>query len=197
VNDKKISRRHFVIDSCAGIGSAWLISNLPEILAAQDHAHKAALSSAPVKLEFFTPEQAEDVEAIAAQIIPTDATPGAREARVIYFIDRALATFLAGDRVAFLKGLKDLQSKVKKRFKKEKIERFSALTSDRQIMLLKSIDKSDFFELIRTMTIYGMFANPSYGGNHDEIGWKLIGFESRFGFEPPFGFYDGDDQANR
>ncbi|HEU4391263.1 MAG TPA: gluconate 2-dehydrogenase subunit 3 family protein [Blastocatellia bacterium] len=197
MNKNQISRRLFMIESGAGIGSAWLLSNLPEILAAQNHAHAAAQSPGTAKLEFFTPEQAVEVEAIAAQIIPTDSTPGAREARVIYFMDRALATFAADDRPSFLKGLKDLQSKVRKQFKKSNAERFSALTNDQQIKLLKSIEKSEFFELVRTMTIYGMFANPTYGGNHDEIGWKLIGFESQFVFEPPFGFYDRDDQANR
>ena len=197
MNKKKISRRLFVVESCAGIGSAWLLSNLPEIVAAQDHARHAAQSPGSVRLEFLTPEQAAEVEAVAAQIIPTDATPGAREARVVYFIDRALKTFAAEDGPAFLKGLKDLQSKVRKQFRKQKAERFSALSSDQQIKLLKSIEKSDFFELVRTMTIYGMFANPTYGGNYEEIGWKLIGFESQFAFEPPFGFYDREDQANR
>ncbi len=190
---KEISRRQFVIKSCAGAGSAWLLSNLPEILLAQEHAHQAAASPAPVKLDFFSPEQAADVEAIAAQIIPTTETPGAREARVVYFIDRALATFSSDDRPAFLKGLAELQSKVRKRFKKA--DRFSNLTSEQQIQLIKSIEKSEFFELIHTMTILGMFANPAYGGNHNEIGWKLIGFETEFLFEPPFGFYDRDYEA--
>ena len=40
------------------------------------------------KSVFFTPEQALEVEEMAAQIIPTDETPGAREARVVAFIDR-------------------------------------------------------------------------------------------------------------
>ena len=36
---------------------------------------------------------AADIDAACAQIIPTDATPGAREAKVVYFIDTALNTF--------------------------------------------------------------------------------------------------------
>jgi len=63
--------------------------------------------------------------------------------------------------------------------------------------VLKSIEKEKFFESVRTMTIYGMFANPSYGGNYDEIGWKLLGFQSEFYFEPPFGVYDRDYQASQ
>ena len=68
-------------------------------------ARAAAVTPAAVKLAFFTAAEAADVEAVAAQIIPTDDTPGAREAGVVYFIDRALATFLsqlAGDYRAHL-----------------------------------------------------------------------------------------------
>jgi gluconate 2-dehydrogenase gamma chain len=166
-----------------------------EILAAQEHAHRAAQSATPVKFEFFTSEQATEVEAIAAQIIPADDTPGAREAHVIYFIDRALATFAVEERAVFAKGLKELPSRVKKRFKTKKS--FSELSSDEQIQLLKTIEDGPFFELLRTMTIIGMFANPEYGGNYDQIGWKLIGFEDQFLFKPPFGFYDRDYRAER
>ena len=43
-------------------------------------------------LQFFTPQQAETVSAIAERIWPaTDASPGAREAGVVYYIDHALA----------------------------------------------------------------------------------------------------------
>ena len=36
----------------------------------------------------------------------------------------------------------------------------------------------------------GFFGNPSYWETADWAGWKLIGFEDRFHFEPPFGYYD-------
>jgi hypothetical protein len=39
----------------------------------------------------------------------------------------------------------------------------------------------------------GFFSNPQYGGNRDKMGWKLIGFEDAFVFQPPFGFYDGPE----
>ena len=195
MGDQEISRRLFLIQSGAGIGSAWLLLHSAEILAAQEHAHRAAQSSAPVKFEFFTPEQAAEIEAIAAQIIPTDDTPGAREARVIYFIDRALATFAVEERAIVAKDLKELPSKVKKLSKTKK--RFSELSSDEQIQLLKTIENNPFFELLRTMTIIGMFANPEHGGNYEQIGWKLIGFEDQFLYKPPFGFYDRDYRAEQ
>ncbi|MEW6208469.1 MAG: gluconate 2-dehydrogenase subunit 3 family protein [Acidobacteriota bacterium] len=192
MDDQRISRRLFIIESSAGLSSAWFLSHLPDILAAQDHAHRAARSAAPLGFEVFTAEQAVEVEAIAAQIIPTDSTPGAREARVVYFIDRALATFAADQRKVFDEGFKQFQSKLRRL----KTASFHDLSSERQIKFLKSIEKSDFFELIRTLTITGMFANPEYGGNHEQMGWKLIGFEDQFFFKPPFGFYDRGHHSN-
>jgi hypothetical protein len=38
----------------------------------------------------------------------------------------------------------------------------------------------------------GFFIDPAYGGNFNQIGWKLIGFEDKFNFKPPFGYYDRD-----
>ncbi len=34
----------------------------------------------------------------------------------------------------------------------------------------------DFFKLVRDDVIYGMFADPAYGGNRDMAGWKMIGY---------------------
>lgn len=183
-----ISRRVFLVGSCAGVSSAWLAANWPEITAAQRHAHKAAQSGGAHAFQFLEPGQAAELEAVAAQIIPTDDMPGAREARVIFFIDRALATFAAADRAVVLKGLKGLQSKVKKMFGTSK--RFFELSSRQQVEALEAIEKTQFFETVRTLTIIGMFANAEYGGNREQSGWKLMGFEDDFYFEPPFGFYD-------
>ena len=85
------SRRAFLIQSVSGVGGAWVAANYAGILAAEDYVLQAAQTGQPLKLAFFTAAQAAEVEAMAAQIIPTDETPGAREARVIQFIDRALS----------------------------------------------------------------------------------------------------------
>lgn len=127
---------------------------------------------------------------MAAQIIPSDDTPGAREARIIYSIDRALTTFDRDKQALYTQGLKDLQAQTRELF--PNANRFSDLTSAQQIQVLKAIEKTEFFELVRLHTIVGFLANPEYGGNHNKIGWKLIGFEDTFYFEPPFGFYDRD-----
>jgi gluconate 2-dehydrogenase gamma chain len=192
-DSEDISRRHFLIKSCASLGSAWIAAHLVDIAAAQEHAHRATLTQATLKFEFLTAEQAAQTEAIAAQIIPSDDTPGAREAGVIYFIDRALATFAATDRPAFVAGLKELEKQSRKRF--GKTNRFAELSSQQQTEVLKGIEKTPFFELVRTMTILGMFSNPEYGGNRDQIGWKLLGFQDEFHFKSPFGFYDAEYQS--
>jgi gluconate 2-dehydrogenase gamma chain len=177
------SRRQFLSRSLAGLGSAWLSTHWPEILAAHEHARRAAQTDPPAKFEFFTPEQAAEVEAVAAQIIPTDETPGAREARVIYFIDRALATFDSDKQELYIKGLRELQDQCRQRLPSS--EKFSSMTAAQKIDILKTIEKSEFFEAVRVHTIAGFFANPEYGGNRDQIGWKLIGFEDQFSYEPP------------
>ena len=187
------SRRRFLLQSMTGLGSAWLTANWPEVLRAHDHARHAAAINPPAGFEFFSPEQAAEVEAIAAQIIPSDPTPGAREARVIYFIDRALATFDQDKRELYLKGLGELQRHCSEASAPEKY--FSKLAPSQQIELLKSIEKSEFFEAVRVHTIVGFFANAEYGGNKDQLGWKLIGFEDEFSFEPPFGYYDRPENS--
>jgi len=182
-----ISRRRFLAASLAGASAGWLLTQLPDILAAQEHVHKT-LQSGAAKLEFFTAEQAAEIEAIAARIIPTDDTPGAREANVIYFIDRALCTFDKEKRPLYLQGLKQLCAGKHLRGAKK----FSALGPAQQDKTLKRIEKTPFFEIVRTHTVMGFLSNPEWGGNHDLVGWKLIGFEDRFFYKPPFGYYDGE-----
>jgi gluconate 2-dehydrogenase gamma chain len=175
------------------LGSAWIAANWPAILEAQEHAKRAVRSGAPGKFAFFSPEQAVEVENVAAQIVPTDDTPGAREAGVVYFIDRALTTFDRESQTVYTQGLADLQAKARELF--SGATKFSSLTADQQIRVLKAIEKTQFFAQVRTHTITGFLANPEYGGNQDEIGWKLIGFEGKFHYQPPFGYYDAEPKA--
>ena len=184
------SRRQFLFRSATGLGGAWLSLQWPAILAAQNHAREAANSATVLALQFFSPAQAAEVEAAAAQIIPADDTPGAREAQVIYFIDRALVTFDKDKQSAYLLGLRELQVKTLELFPQAKS--FSGLTSSQQIKVLQAIEKTSFFELLRLHTIVGFFARPEYGGNHNQVGWKLIGLEDKMTYEPPFGYYDAE-----
>ena len=132
------------------------------------------------------------MESVAAQIIPADDTPGAREAGCLYFIDRVLSTFDRERQAVYSQGLESLQAKTRELF--PAAGKFSGLTSPQQIQVLKAIERTPFFAQIRLHTIAGFFANPEYGGNQEKIGWKLIGFEDKFQFAPPFGYYDANEK---
>ena len=135
--------------------------------------------------------EAAEIEALTAQIIPSTDSPGAREAHVIYFIDHALASFDSQKRDAYRKGLVAVQEKRLELFPDSKS--ISALRPDQQIALVRAIEKTEFFETLRTHTVTGFLANPEYGGNQNQIGWKHIGFQSSHHFTPPFGYYDREE----
>ena len=182
------SRRSVLTGSVAGLSSIWLATHWPGILAAQEHAHAIAESGRPATLGFFSPDQAAEIESVAAQIIPKDDTPGAREAGTIYFIDRALTTFDQDKQAAYTQGLRDLRSKTHELF--SDADKFSGLNSAQQVRVLTAMETTLFFAQVRLHTIVGFFANPEYGGNQEKIGWNLVGFEDKFAWDPPFGYYD-------
>src|SRR5208283_3541919 len=111
-----LNRRRFLLVGLRGAGGAWVSLHWPAILAAAQHAAHMREAAPPAKLEVLSAEQAAEIEAAASRIIPTDDTPGAREAGVIYFIDRALATFAADHRDDYEKGLPVLQAKTQELF---------------------------------------------------------------------------------
>lgn len=164
--------------------AAW-----PEVLAAQQHAHSAANAPA-TPFETLDAGTAAEIEAIAAQIIPSTGGAGAREAGVIYFIDRALSTFARDDREAYRSGIAQLQQNRKELFPDS--ASIASLTGEQQIALIRTIETSAFFELLRTHTVMGFLGDPSYGGNRGKIGWHQIGFDDRMAYEPPFGYYDAE-----
>jgi gluconate 2-dehydrogenase gamma chain len=123
-------------------------------------------------LEFFTQEEAGEIEAITARIIPTDDSPGAREAGVVYFIDRGLATFAAEEQKTYREGLLELHARAKELF--PGLEKFSVGTPKQQDQILNSFDEhpavgrrafrsrpgaQNFFETLRQHTIVA-FSRP-------------------------------------
>lgn len=199
----EVTRRSFLQQAGGSLSGVWLAANWPAIVAAAEHAHQAAQSPTPTKFEVFTAEQAVEVEAIASRIIPSGETPGAREAGVVYFIDRALTTFGSDNRKLYEDGLADLQDRVRETF--PGVQKFSAATPEQQDATLKAMDAEpaapklafrappkEFFEVIRRDTIMGFLIEPGSAGNRDGVGWKLIGREPQHTFQPPFGYYDKD-----
>lgn len=183
---QKQSRRKFLSRSGSMISGSWITLNLPAIITTANYACQAKIEEAP--FEVLTNLDAKELEAIAAQIYPSDSTPGAREAGIIYFIDHALATIRAKDYETVQNGLADFKSQLLIKFPGKKL--FVDLTSKQQIGVLKEIEQTEFFQAIRNLTISGMFAMPSYGGNKEKMGWKHLGFDDHKTWNPPFGYYD-------
>ncbi|MFQ5704750.1 MAG: gluconate 2-dehydrogenase subunit 3 family protein [Gemmatimonadales bacterium] len=188
MSDSTTSRRDFLVSSGHALESTWIALNMPLIQATALYARRAAQEELP--FETLTDREATELAAIAAQIIPTDDTPGAHEAGVIYFIDRALGSFSSSSLKEIRIGLQGLTLMVEAKF--PGVTAFSELQTDEQIALLMEIEKTSFFSAVRNLTVTGMFAHPDEGGNRDELGWKILGFDSSPTFQPPFGYYDGE-----
>jgi gluconate 2-dehydrogenase gamma chain len=180
------SRREFVA-TVGSIGAVWLLADAAQRSEAMAHAAHQVGQAQP-SLTVLTREQAAEVEAFASRIIPTDDTPGAREAGVVYFIDRGLSTWAQGQRPMFMEGLAKLSRDVGAKFSGQ--TRLSALTPQQQDEVLKSIEQTPFFGTMRFATLAGMFSLPTHGGNKDFVGWKLVGQVEAMEFKSPFGWYD-------
>src|SRR5277367_569478 len=168
------SRRQFLTQGLAGVSAAWVSAHWPALVSAAEHAHSQAKSATPEKFEFFTPEQAAEVDAVSARIIPTTDTPGAHEAGVVFFIDRALVTFAKDNQKLYSDGLHDLQARAHELF--PAVNKFSAVTPEQQDQILESFDPQSshqarrpfigapgaqsFFETIRVHTISGFLIDP-------------------------------------
>lgn len=134
-------------------------------------------------LLFFNSADARTIDAFAAQIIPSEeGSPGAHEAGVVYYIDRALAGFMRDLQPLYRRGLQVLSDLATGGFGAE----FVALTGDQQRALVEALDAragadpddfaGQFYRIVREHTVQGFFGDPAYGGNRDVVGWKLVGF---------------------
>lgn len=185
-----MDRRAFLENLGGGAASAFFGASLIDLRRAGEFA---AAASPQEPWQFFTPAQAKLFDAVSAQIVPTDDTPGAREAHVVRFADHSLATFLKDRRPQMTKALTALD-----KFARAATggRAFEDRDSADQITVLEAFEKKDqkdktgWFGTLRQMTMTGMFSHPEHGGNFNKTGWKLIGYEDRYSWAPPFGFYD-------
>lgn len=170
------------------MGGSVLALNIPSLFAIADEAHRAYLNGDPFKI--LSDGEAKEIEAFAEQILPTGDEPGVKEAGVIYFIDRALGDERGDLLPKIREGMTELTQRAQRDHGSGAL--FSNLSVEDQIALMKQIEETEFFASLRFLTMAGMLTNPSYGGNRDRIGWKLIGFDDRHFWQPPFGYYDAN-----
>jgi gluconate 2-dehydrogenase gamma chain len=145
------------------------------------------------ELVFFNVNEARDVEAMAGRILPgTAGDPGAVEAGVLTYIDRATEGAYRELQSAYRKGLAELERQCTERHGAS----FADIAEQRQDKLLGELDEAWFlheagereitdaqllvlaqlFGMVRQHTLEGVFGDPAYGGNRDGVGWRLIGF---------------------
>lgn len=135
------------------------------------------------QLKALSPTEAATVGAFVERLIPSDASgPGAREANVIRYIDRALVGDLSVYRASYTAAALALDAYSQSKYGAS----FAALPTDKQDAVLTDMDLNRatgfvptakaVFEMIRTHAVQGMFGDPAHGGNTGFVGWKLVRF---------------------
>lgn len=187
IDNKSVSRRRF-LQSGGSIGAAVALRLAGPALAGVAQAACSARDEG-TGFRVLAPQEAGDFAAIAARLIPTTGTPGATEAGVIHFIDNAFYDAMKDRLPSAREGLAAFNAALAEAYPGR--HSLTELAADEQDAFLTTQDGSNFFELVRTMTIFGFFSMEKYGANRNHVGWDLIGFEGHHGgWQYPFGYYD-------
>lgn len=183
----ELNRRTFLQGSGTFVGSTLFRAGVPALAAVTQAACTARDEGAA--FETITNAEAREIIAFAARILPTTDTPGATEAGAVYFFDKALGSFFADTLEFGRMQLAAFQSGIAAAY--PGAERFSDLDEADQDEYLRTQEQSPFFQGARMLTIFGVFSMSSYGGNKDNIGWKLVGMDGPpHAWSYPFGYYD-------
>jgi gluconate 2-dehydrogenase gamma chain len=137
----------------------------------------------PATFKNLTAPESDLLQAVVDRLIPSDANgPGAKEARVVYYIDQALGDALASSRAAYSSGLAALDryassSRGKPFLQLPKLDQDSVLIDCETGGATGFIGSStQFFAMVLNHTRQGMFSDPHYGGNANFAGWDLLGY---------------------
>jgi gluconate 2-dehydrogenase gamma chain len=186
----RIITRREILKGAGALAAAAAVpaAVVPAVLApGVEAAQVPATAVAAQPLETLTAQEADLLDLIAARLIPSDALgPGAREAKVVRYIDRALSGALAGSRDAYRSGLVafDRYCRISRG------KPFGELTPIDQDSVLIDVEtgaatgsgagfagsSAQFFTMVLNHTRQGMFGDPYYGGNANFVGWDLLGY---------------------
>lgn len=151
------------------------------------------LSAQTPSFRYLNQAGAADIEAIAETILPADGKPGAKEAGVIWFIDRVLAGHDKALQPLYSDGLRHTRQRRKALFPAS--ASIAALSTEQRTALLRDIESTDFFRAVRRHTVLGFFGHPRHGGNRNGASAKVLGYEPAMMYQPPFGYYDREAAA--
>jgi gluconate 2-dehydrogenase gamma chain len=190
------SRREFLVRAAVGAGAAAGAAAgaglVPPVAAQEQMSQMDGSAGAPGQQHpngaehgaFFNHADAATVAALTERIMPSaPGKPGARDADVLNYIDLALAGAYAELQDFYRRGIASLDAHCRTTYK----ESFVHLAPEKQDEVLSALEEGkattftyptakEFFSMLRTHTIEGMFADPLYGGNRDFAGWRLVGF---------------------
>ena len=121
------------------------------------------------------------ISAAVARIFPATDTPGALEAGADQYIFRSLSGAYASDLKLYRQGCAALNKRARHLYGRA----FIRLSPRRCDALLREFERgkvidfpqaTPFFMTLWRHTMEGVFGEPSYGGNRDMVGWRLVGF---------------------
>jgi len=203
-----IDRREFLAllaTAAAAAGSRDAVAATPDAYSHHDVHPTANLGNLEKAYTFFSPLEAEYIEAAVARLIPKDELgPGALEADVPYYIDRLLTTEYGSGarfynlgpfgattpfqgyqspltppevyRIGIAATNKYCQQQYGKRFAELDAATQDGVLKGLQDVSLEDVPGATFFGQLLADTKDGFFSDPAYGGNRDMIGWKLVGY---------------------
>ena len=124
------------------------------------------------------------LDAATARILPSGDGPGAREAKVLRFIDLQVAGPLQRLRPALVAGASVLDQWGRKRHALP----FAEVEPAAQDRILGELSRGEIpapgfpqrevFRLLHTLTLEGFLSDPVHGGNHQQVGWRALGFHA-------------------
>lgn len=168
--NKSLNRRHFMKLLGAGIGGSVASLN-------------TSCDTGRGKWRYLSDEEGLLMEALSEQIIPADEYPGAKEARVVNFIDKQLVSYYKKHQDDYRVNLLKLQSSCMQQHTKQ----FEALDWDSQTQYLITLEKGGivadnwdgreqrrFFNMFVDHCMQGFYGSPRHGGNHKYASYRML-----------------------
>jgi gluconate 2-dehydrogenase gamma chain len=134
-----------------------------------------------------------------------DYGPGALDAQVLTYIERALADEL----VALLPAYRGSLQRVEQHVRTQHSARLADASPEVQQSVIGDLAEDriagaeGFFLMLRTHVIEGFLGDPARGGNADGIGWQTIGYpgprqvvtveQQQLGYRPPLTMHSAYD----
>lgn len=129
----------------------------------------------------FTDEEWDTLCAACERVLPKDEDPGALEAGVPEYIDRMLQSpQLEKMKKDFVPGVAAIKRRSERMFKVPFAKATPAQQDELLAIFRDSPEKSGearWFDMLMVLSLEGFLGDPSYGGNRDKVGWKLVGFD--------------------